>query len=180
MGFLLEFGLCITGLLGSQYQAWVVISQSEGTGKSGLVGIPGGKVLSIFPYHSLRSVWQCGEQPTMERSSSDKQGCKIHSQGMRAGEALPGTAATCTPRPGWEPRRHAETRSLSNEWQWYSCLILKWKVIASGLKNKGKPRSALAELRKKTTTEKTCCRLGSKTHFVFENVRKWIFSINII
>lgn len=124
-----------------------MISQSEGTGwHAGSLGIPGGKIFSIFPYHSLRSVWQCHEQLAVGRSSSDKQGCKIHSQGMQAGEALPAPAATWTPRTGWEPRRHAETRSLSDEWQCYSRLILKWKVIASGLKNKGKTRSTLAEL----------------------------------
>lgn len=98
-GFLLEFGLCRTGFMGSQSQAFVMISHGEGVvGKSGLVGIPGGKIHSTFPYHSLKSVWQCREQLTMGRSSSDKQGCKIHGQGMRAGEALPGTAATWTPR----------------------------------------------------------------------------------
>lgn len=145
-----------------------------------LVGIPGRRVLSIFPYYSLRSVWQCHEQLTMGRSSSDKQGCKIHSEGMWTGEALPATAATWTPRTGWEPRRHAETRSLSDEWQCYSRLILKWKVIASGLKNKGKTRSALAELHFFFFQKQPCCRPDSKTCLVFETVRKWMFSVNVI
>lgn len=56
-GFLLESGLCRTGFMGSKYQAFVIISHSEGVvGKSGLAGIPGGKTHGTFPCHPVKSV----------------------------------------------------------------------------------------------------------------------------